>query len=291
MTKRKDRAKNKDAHGLLLKGMEELQKIVKNGSREAAIKKAQEVQQLGFAADKEYRTVLFKFNEIKKRNADLEKKIADMQAELDVVSDNMTRGDYRFLMDRCAKENPVFWSSMDTASQDFFVVAVFLRNLVAAHDEIDWSPIIIEFCRVFENELKIKIFEGFINTMCSQKKSCEDNIGDNDSKLDAAIKMNISKEHYFLSIEDMLNCLREMSHLNDLLKERYCYYLREYIIDNRMDADSLGNSSFVDPAKNYNNNFRNKAAHPNYMDEDQSIKCEEQTKKLLGDFIQYSVRH
>ena len=146
----------------------------------------------------------------------------------------------------------------------------------------DFSPVILEFCRIFENEMLAKIFTEFINEQAEQKPLSVEN--KDFDKVKKAVDSQRKYNNFFLSSMDMLKLLSYMnrSYINNCYEEK----LKEQIEEKGFDTSKLSDKKgFINPGKNYVNSYRNEAAHPNLMALDAANSCMEETEKLVNQFL------
>ena len=62
--------------------------------------------------------------------------------------------------------------------------------------------------------------------------------------------------------------------------------LKVFLQNEGYDTDKLSNrTDFIDPAIYYVNNYRNEAAHPNFLNESSALNCKAKTDSLLKQFF------
>lgn len=222
------------------------------------------------------------FNNLKNSNADLERTIAELQQNLDRQYGELSEGDLTAYQNTCSELYKPFWSALDDTSKKFFVTAHCLYEKSRAY-QMDYSPVIIEFCRVLENEMQKKIFKSFI-----EERARSGALITYKNKSFEKIKEEIGEQkkygHYFLSAMDMLTSLSFMDHA---YTEPCCEKeLRQHIQQAGFDVAKVSDKEhLIEPGKRYVNNYRNQAAHPNIMDQSKADRCIEQTSKLVKRFL------
>lgn len=101
------------------------------------------------------------FKLIREKNDESEDIVQQLHEILDRQSKTMLTGDMDTYRSFCNSEYCPYWDDLDENSQEFLITAHFLFDRSRARST-DFSPVILEFCRVFENELLEKIFINYI---------------------------------------------------------------------------------------------------------------------------------
>lgn len=221
------------------------------------------------------------FTVLREKNLELEETVTLLHQNLDQQRAAMQEGDVEMYRMICKEQYKSFWEDLDSASQEFFVTAHYLYERSKAQNT-DFSPVIIEFCRIFENELLEKIFKEFVTHQATLNRvfTYQNFVF---KKVTNAISAEKNNGFFFLSSMDMLKLLSCMgrTYNNGYEKE-----LQEHLYRNGFDTDKISNKiNFIDPAKAYVNNFRNQAAHPNFLKEAVASACKDQTDNLVNRFI------
>ena len=194
----------------------------------------------------------------------------------------MLQGDVRMYRDFCANEYNEFWDDLDMNSKEFLITAHYLYDRSKAQ-ATDFSPVIIEYCRVFENELLVKIFKIFIQSQASlsQKPTYQNRVF---VKIDKAVDDQKNYGGFFLSSMDMVKILQIMNRFFN--EAGYENNLNLFLRTNGYDTRQLSDRQhFIIPAKDYVDNYRNEAAHPNFLQEEMAANCHSKTKYLIRKFI------
>lgn len=192
----------------------------------------------------------------------------------------MTEGDKALFLARSRSIYLENWDDLDEVSHNMLATALYLQDLCREISIDDYSPVIIEFCRVFENEIKKKIFDPFI--------SFDNNEDINDagfpySEIVSALKSIKEKGYSFISLKSMLLCLQE---LNDRRKScGLSQSLSSFLDKNHWKKGRLIDAKFTKNSIKYTEEYRNPAAHPNIMNQNDAEKCNSQTNQLVRYFI------
>ena len=229
------------------------------------------------------------FKNFKNESRDVEEKIVLMVSKLGKVEQSVDREELETYTDLCRSkyEN---WDEYDNLTRKFLPVSEILYSHLQKFNEPDYSPVILEMCRGFENELKQKVFCEFVRqyaithkddlkeylrndnsstyynvfthqnepvsllTSTFQKKitSCINSIKKHDNK---PIVFTLGEMHFIL--EKVSNkTIREKSRL---LSDFYIYLEGITILSDFLSIEYQRKiSELVEE-------FRNKAAHPNFI--------------------------
>ncbi len=223
------------------------------------------------------------FQELRKKNGELEEILQELYANLDKQKAQMQEGDIQYHRTVCSEIYKDFWDVLDSDSQEFFVTAHYIYDKIKSKKG-DFSPVIIEFCRIFENELQAKIYIDYVEVL-SQKNPPIIDLDQKYSNLSKAVEDKKRKGKFFLSSTDMINYLAA---LRTVCSSRGGYNndMREYLTQRDWDTALLSDEVFEQQSHDYVENYRNEAAHPNMLDEGVAMKCKEKTKKVVKKFIQ-----
>lgn len=237
-------------------------------------------------------TLVEDFRNFKSETRDVEEKIVLMVSKLDKIDKSVEQEELDPYTDLCRSkyEN---WDDYDDLTQKFLPVSEFLYSQLqnSRFDNPDYSPVVLEMCRGFENELKLKIFSEFIKQYAIAHKDDLDKHLMNDQinkyrnvytgreevvstvtgkfqkKINSYIKSLKKKEE-----KPLLFTLGEMNFVlenvnktpirekSQLLTDFYAYLGG---ITNIADFLSI---EYQRKISELVDEFRNKAAHPNFVD-------------------------
>lgn len=222
------------------------------------------------------------FTELREKNLELEDTVKLLHDNLDQQRAAMSKDDVVSHRSVCKDQYSSFWNDLDPNSQEFFITAHYLYERSKAQ-QTDFSPVIIEFCRIFENEMLVKVFTEFIQKQARLNRlmSYHNKLF---SKVENAVNIQNRDGSFFLSSMDMLKLLSYMnrSFSDNCYEKELQTHIRRKGFDTRKIADRQG---FIEPGKAYVNDFRNEAAHPNYMQEPVATECMNQTSTLVKRFL------
>lgn len=203
-----------------------------------------------------------------------------LNTALDKQFKNMTRADQDLYLGKAREAYFSSWDRLDGKSHIMLATALSIHDSIRSIPQKDLSPVVIEFCRVFENELKLKLYDDFISTIDPGK--CCDSIDPYTKVLKAANDYKTDGE-YYLSMKDMIRCVKELK--NERKKCSSSQALSRYLSDKSWNKNRLTDKKFTDDSISYTDHYRNTSAHPNIMDEDDVVNCVRLTKYLVQHFI------
>ena len=246
------------------------------------------------------------FNSFKNETRDVEEKLilmtsrlAEMEEEL--ISD-ISDKEYKSFEDIC-RRNYDYWEEYDILTRKFLPVSeILFSNLQKAsckeNDIIDYSPVVIELCRAIENEFLLKIFRKYVKDFISRYSTLDDfNDFYTDDKLS---KVRIQIGDYQKSIRELTRAIageiRTNITYNDYIP-RFTLGDMKYILDKLLIPEVLENSKLLSDFKNFISKYfieeqllnidylsnisklvteyRNPAAHPEFVSFDKAKECKE----------------
>jgi len=196
-----------------------------------------------------------------------------------------------------------YYSLLDQNSLKFLFSAEFLFDEMSKIHDIDFSPIILQYCRTLENEILKKLFELYhLDIYIRYSKEDIEKIINNDVDY---VKKNLSKynvDEYIKNVNNFHNNLKKnktkyelgtMQYILSLLKDNgetlnHSTLLRdfkEYTL--RYFKEKLIQKEYLMKIKLVTEEFRNKAAHPYVLNIDILNKSKEIIKEALDSFFEY----
>ncbi len=220
-----------------------------------------------------------KFDELKNSYEEIETKFLKMCESIDEISSSMQAGDYNTNKCLCAQKYSAFWSKLDDASKDFLITANYLCKRCEG-EQFDFSPVIVEMSRVYENELLKKIFGDFIkqkanSTLVLQSEGNRDIL----HKVISDVKKGFPM---FISLTQMVN---ELKHIQGHTEHSYGRALMDELqVD--WNTNKLADNAFFNRGNYYAKNYRNRAAHPgSKLSKIDADNCDNMSQNLLDHFI------
>ena len=154
---------NTEAEDIVYRDEKEIRKIENKREHDEL---AEEVSRL----QKEHQQLQLQFSQLQTRSSNGfdEEYRNSACAALDSFSETITSGRIASTYEEKAKRDYSFYAFVSPSSQRYLVTAAALEeHLTAEHYDI--CPLYIELCRVFENELDVRIFTEFIAEMLDNK--------------------------------------------------------------------------------------------------------------------------
>jgi hypothetical protein len=170
------------------------------------------------------------------------------------------------------------WDKLDPLSREMLPLAEYLYDRLHQIHNVDFSPVILQYCRSLENEILKKIFIGFtvhlyrsypaldrflevdfkLETTTRFARACKYQKG----KPEGQIKYTFGEMNYIL-----MKALEPQHVQSPLLKEFVAF------VGNKADSSLLLSTDFTSRMKNIVDQYRNKCAHPNKLDVTAAAAC------------------
>lgn len=201
------------------------------------------------------------------------------------------------------------WKRLLNNSQVYLVSAEFLFENMTSPTNFqseDFSPYILQLCRVIENEFANFIFGDFNNylsTKFSDTNKLNDLISDAKLKInfnanpkiniynldgktgnDTMVFYTILKDQEFM-LGKMIKSLQAVSNTSTL----HIHLIQEfnnYIAEKFNDKSKLLNPTLIDKIDNLRKTYRNNSAHPDIMTKTEAENCKILVESILVDYIQ-----
>ncbi len=259
---------------------------------------------------KETVTVLVEdFRNFKKETRDIEEKIILMTKQLGKVEDSVEKEQLEDYTDVCRSKYDN-WDDYDELTRKFLPVSEILYSQLQKFENPDYSPVVLEMCRGFENELKLKIFSEFIKQYAMTHKDDLDKHLMND-QINKYRNVFTGKEEVISTItgkfqkkissyikdlkrkgeKPLIFTLGEMNFVlenvnktpirtqSQLLTDFYTY------LQGITNITDFLNLEYQKKISELVEEFRNKAAHPNFVD----IKVMEDCRSKFPEDIDYLI--
>lgn len=256
------------------------------------------------------KTFISSFDAFKKETRDVEEKLLLIAAKLTEVENNIDSNDYELYTEIC-RRNYYGWEEYEELTKKFLPVSEILysrlQDPAISSNNVDFSPVVIELCRAIENEFLLKIFKKYVREFTkvySDSKSFDDFYSsDRSSKIKILVndkeksigfvtktlagqisstikypdyepRFTLGDMHFILNslvCEDRIN--------NSVLLQNF----KEFIEKN-FDCKLL-NAEYISNISKLVNNYRNPAAHPEYV----SQKVAEECKEFMPEQMDYLI--
>lgn len=217
-----------------------------------------------------------KLRELEEENGKYKDLMKELHEEMDRIRKSMTDRDKDIAVNACTKRYGSLWDTLNSSSKEFLYTAKYLLNKLKDM-EGDFAPVVIEMCRTVENELKSKIFNGFISDV-AYDSSCKSD----DSPISGAVKSYKESSEFFISLKQMHI---ELGNMNPRKSNTYSSRLYDYTSTVGWNSDQLASKELKDSGINFVDTFRNDSAHTKAFSEKEAMKCEEQTYKRIRAFM------
>ena len=266
----------------LLETLEEIEKHSLDNDDVKLFELAEKAKSIAKERYNDYNGLVKKYEIQKQQLQILEETIEVLKNDNDLLRQNVMKP-YQSFQNVCEQKYKQVWELLTEESKIYLMMANYLFHIGANNKDkiIDFSPVVIELCRVFENELGTKIFNPYIEKKKNEDELQPSDIGD--SLYDAVMSFK-DYGNYFLSMKEMIINLSLLKNNYDF--DTYIGDLKVELKKENWDLYKLADYSFCKKGKDYTNNMRNKAAHPGQvLDKDFAANCNKVTKELLTEFI------
>jgi len=193
------------------------------------------------------------------------------------------------------------WEELDDASRKFLPVAEFLLDQLDESNSPDYSPFILQYCRVLENELKKKLFESYHTHLSStlSDKQLTELTSQQPRKAQDFARIVLRNELFKYTLGAMNKILLKLDmaaeeQSSTLLSDFQVYVLRYYNVN-------VLEKKYLESISNITKNYRNRSAHASVMSVVQAKECqllvqaglkqlfEKQTKRLDYGILAHAV--
>jgi hypothetical protein len=249
------------------------------------------------------------FKNFKNETRDIEEKIILMTKQLGKVEDSVEKNQLDDYTDVCRSKYDN-WDDYDDLTRKFLPVSEILYSQLQKFDNPDYSPVVLEMCRGFENELKLKIFSEFIKQYAmAHKDDLEEHLTNDQiytyrnvfTGKDEVINTITGKFQRKISLyidnlkkkkeKPLVFTLGEMNFILENVNKKPIREKSQLLTDFYTYLGGITNiSDFLsfEYQKNISeliDEFRNKAAHPNFVD----IKVMEDCRSKFPHDIDYLI--
>ena len=218
--------------------------------------------------------LIIKVSSTKKENREVEEKI--ILIENDIENLLKKDSDYEYCsigFEKIVSKKIKNWNLIHSNTKTFLISAEYLYSSLQKINNLDFSPCIIQFSKAFENELFIKLFEPFINSMQINPNLSEilvDDLTNNETRIFAQQVLSgaINRQ---LALGQMLYIIEKCDspRKSSYLMKNYINYLTSY--------NSKPRNMDLQEFKKINTEYRIKSAHPEIME----LQKAEEIKNLV----------
>jgi len=226
------------------------------------------------------------FAELKNTNTALpteEERILDIYSHLDRFS-IQNKPDYQKRINQWLPDN----DDLNELSKEYLLSAEFLFDVLFKADTNDYSPFVLQFCRVIENELLKQLFEAFYKQITQTKNEAQikndytwDFVKTNKNKDFATIFVQPTEPELMLAkMLEYLKRLNDISFSSSVLFSEFKTFINQYF-----ESSVILSSDFINKIDFVRENYRNKAAHPDRntikLNLSEAQKCQSLVRETL----------
>lgn len=256
------------------------------------------------------KTFISSFDAFKKETRDVEEKLLLIAAKLTEVENSINSNDYELYTEIC-RRNYYGWEEYEELTKKFLPVSEILYSRLQdpsiASNNVDFSPVVIELCRAIENEFLLKVFKKYVREFIkvySDAKSFDDFYSpDRSSKI--KVLVNGKEKTIGFITKTLVNVISStirypdyeprftLGDMHFILNSLVCeerinnsvllQNLKEFI-EKHFDCKLL-NEGYISNISKLVNNYRNPAAHPEYV----SQKVAEECKEFIPEQMDYLI--
>ncbi|HBP50806.1 MAG: hypothetical protein US68_C0007G0022 [Candidatus Shapirobacteria bacterium GW2011_GWE1_38_10] len=230
---------------------------------------------------KEEEKLVLLYKKIDKR---LDEKNEELKEEIDAYTD-------------IAKSLITNWNKLEPLSKEYYPLAEYLYSKLQSLPDIDFSPVILQYCRTIENELLRKLFIKFTKFLLNKYDPLEDFLVDDLSKdgkgkdkpikqfahmiiqcrdkNDDEIKYTLGTMHFILNYA----ASQKNKETSPLIKEFVDY------IEDKFDSKIVLSTNYLKEIKDIIDDFRNKCAHPSKLSFNEARECKKRMPMDINTFI------
>jgi hypothetical protein len=233
------------------------------------------------------------FKDIRLSNRHEEEKLeviySKLDRKLDVIYEEIREEiqDYEMLLRKLI----VNWDKLDALSREMLPMAEYLYDQLQRIENADFSPVILQLSRSLENEMLKKLFVEFTLYIIVTQDDLDDFLKEDlfieQTKVFAKYLLRyrgVPREKIIYSLGEMKFILELTSGKNTIRKSPLLQAFKEYINHNFTD-EYLISSDYLTRLKNIVDQYRNKCAHPNKLEQVAALECKEQIPESINDLL------
>ena len=219
----------------------------------------------------------------KNKDIDEEQRFEQANIALDDYTSQISTNVMRSLENVCAGDAyKDIWDTLEDKSKTYLCTAYDLyRVYTYIKKQMDFAPVVLEYSRVFENELKVKLFQSFIID-CQKRGMTTLKCDIDDALLDKIARVvKNSRIECVYTLGNMLNSLKNTIEYkeNEIIEVRHEMY--DYL-EGHWDINLFSETDFFKNATDFND-YRIKAAHPfDIMDKGKVERCKKLFNKVVS---------
>jgi hypothetical protein len=228
--------------------------------------------------------------EIKSTLRDEDDKLFLMSKQLDrfekIISDGSDElnDDYTELSKRIFQN----WEDLEELSKKFIPVAEYLYSKLQLTPEVDFSPVVLQYCRALENEFLHKIFSDYTLKLIKKEANNIHKFLFKDQKsfytkqFAGKVKKAVRTNHPEYTLGEMNKILSFINNVEIKNESPLLIDFREFL-SKSYDVDALLSSEYIKVIDEIVRDFRNPSAHPEFI----KIEIAQECKSIIPDKIDY----
>ncbi len=247
----------------------------------------------------ELREILKKLNDEvidwKKSSLDLEEKIIMIEQSIDEKLDKIKEDDiskYKRIVELWLKDN---FMKLDANSEYYLPSAEFLYKELSQYPDTDFSPFVLQYCRAIENEILVKIFKAYLRDLKKRSIKIRDSFANDFSENNKRDKngsykfaetiircIGQSEDRWNFELGTMtriLQMIAEECNLKSPLLIDFKKFVIYYFESNLLDIN------FLNTLLKISRDYRNKAAHPDFIPFDKAEQGRVEVRNAINFFL------
>ncbi len=177
------------------------------------------------------------------------------------------------------------WESLDMESQKFLPIAEFIYDQLSHIPDADFSPFVVQYCRVLENEILKKLFETYHSEGLrdiDRKELVQADLENSQTNVFAKMVLKDDRRYELGKMSRIMSYLKE--HGNTLKGSKLLQHFRTFVtyyFDTR-----IVENEFLTDLERIRLEFRNRAAHTEVMSVLLAKDCQTLLRKNLNLFLE-----
>ncbi|TXD50454.1 MULTISPECIES: N-6 DNA methylase [unclassified Polaribacter] len=178
------------------------------------------------------------------------------------------------------------WEMLEPESKKFIPQAEFLLDQISELEDADYSPFIIQYSRALENEILIKLFntyhEYLITENVDRDKLTANEFANSKTVSFAKSVKKDDRKYTFGTMNFIISLLKKDGNTlsQSILLQNFKNYTNKYFADNILEKQYLKKLNRIVT------DYRNKAAHPNIINQKSAMEFHELIKECLIEFAE-----
>ena len=196
------------------------------------------------------------------------------EQQLKNIEESTPKDTFEYYADIVRKDYAACWDDMEENTQKFLVTSYYIYNILKS-EGIDFSPVMVEFAKSIEEEMKQKIYYPFIVEQSKEEKILIDN-----SELEKCIIKYKYDNVFYVPLSLMFTSLQKPTG-----EVRSHSLLHKMLRDERWQMRIIADKSFINDGKEYTKKYRNVAAHTSALVKEDAENCKNKTFDLINTFL------